>query len=223
MKILKRIAPGDPVMGTGYSSRAKGFRQFYIHEYAKFMEEEGTGRYYRKKLILNYLYKGPLLEWSLRIKMRMEKNYQRYNELAPRNAEILELGCGYGFLSHMLSLTAPGRRITGVDPDEEKIRVASHTILKNNSIEFFCEDITIYKFGYKDVILLGDVLFKLNLPDQEALLARCIEKLNPGGLILLSSAKPDDAIVRFAMDRGLTTEIMREAKRSSNILVTIRK
>jgi 1-acyl-sn-glycerol-3-phosphate acyltransferase len=188
MKILRRVGIDEPEMGSGYSERSKIFRRFYIREYATFMAQEGTGRFYRKKLVLNYIFKGPVLEWYLRVKIRIEKYYQPYNELVPREGEILDLGCGYGFMSYMLSFTSPSRKITGVDHDAEKIRIAANCISKNENLDFICEDITRYSFGNKDAILLSDVLHYLLQKNQEELLNRCIEKLNPGGMILIRDA-----------------------------------
>ena len=188
MKILRRIAIDDPSMGSGYSERSKCFRHQHSREYAALMAQEGTGRFYRKKLVLNYIFKGPVLEWYLRIKMRIENYYQPYNELLPREGEILDLGCGYGFMSYMLSFTSPSRKITGVDYDAEKIRVAANCIAKNENLNFICEDIARYSFGNKDAILLSDVLHYLPQASQEELLSRCIEKLNPGGMILVRDA-----------------------------------
>ena len=259
MKILKRVGPDDTSFGADYSERSKLFRQFYSHEYAKFMEEEATGRYFRKKLILNYIFKGPVLEWYLRIKLGIEKYYQQYNELVPRNGDILDLGCGYGFLSYMLSFTSPRRKITGVDFDEEKIRVAANAIFRNEDLEFICEDITRYEFGKKDAIIMTDVLHYLPLPLQEELLDRCIGKLNPGGKILIRDADAESenrhqktkiteflstrfagfnktaddtkklyftslvSISRIAADHGLVTEVVREARHTSNFLVILHK
>ena len=33
-------------------------------------------RFFKELLIYNYIYKGPVLEWYLRVKIRLEKNYQ---------------------------------------------------------------------------------------------------------------------------------------------------
>ena len=131
MKILDRVTNNNPDMDLNYSERSKHFRQFYSHEYAKFMEQEGTCKYYRKKLLLNYIFKGPLLEWHLRLKMKIEKYYQAYNEMIPREGEILDLGCGYGFMTYMLSLTSPSRKITGVDHDPEDLR-GSETVFEKS-------------------------------------------------------------------------------------------
>jgi 1-acyl-sn-glycerol-3-phosphate acyltransferase len=222
MKILERVRINESESDAGYSERSKRFRRFYSREYAKFMEEEGTGHYYRKKLLLNYTFKGPVLEWYLRIKMIIEKNYQLYNELIPREGEILDLGCGYGFMSYMLSMTSPARKITGIDHDEVKIRVAVNGFLKNDNIDFLCEDITRYSFGNKDAIILCDVLYYLPINKQEELLMYCFEKLNDNGMILVREAGLEN--IRGVVDRqGWKVEVIREAKHKSKMLLIICK
>jgi uncharacterized protein len=210
MKILRRVGVDVTEMGSGYSERSKMFRRFYVREYAAFMAQEGTGRYYRKKLVLNYIFKGPVLEWYLRIKIRIEKYYQPYIELMPREGEILDLGCGYGFMSYMLCFTAPLRKITGVDHDAEKIRVAANCISKNENLNFICDDITRHLFGNKDAILLSDVLHYLPQASQAELLTRCIEKLNPGGLILVRDAdsKEEKRHTRTKLTEVFSTTIL---------------
>jgi 1-acyl-sn-glycerol-3-phosphate acyltransferase len=210
MKILARAGVGDTEMGTGYSDRSKHFRRFYMKEYADFMAKEGNGRYYRKKLVLNYIFKGPVLEWYLRIKMRIENYYQPYNDILPREGDILDLGCGYGFMSHMLGFMSPARKITGVDYDDEKIRVAAHCIMKNENLDFVCEDITTYAFGCRDAIILSDVLHYLPQESQESLLQRCIEKLNPGGMLLVRDANStiENRHKRTRLTELLSTKIL---------------
>jgi 1-acyl-sn-glycerol-3-phosphate acyltransferase len=211
MKILKRVIINESDIDSTYSERSKHFRRFYSSEYAKFMAQEGTGKYYRNKLLLNYIFKGPVLEWYLRIKLTIEKDYQPYNELIPREGEILDLGCGYGFVSYMLNLTSPSRRIIGVDNDEEKIRVATNGFLKNTNVNFFCEDITRYTFEKKDAIILNDVLHYLSPGKQEELLLNCFEKLNSGGIILIRDAdsKEEERHRRTKLTEVLSTRILR--------------
>ena len=188
MKILDRVGIEDTSMGIGYTQRSKSFHRFYVYEYEKFRGQEGTGYYYRKKLILNYVFKGPVLELYARVKLRFEQYYKVYNELIPKEGTILDLGCGYGFLSHMLSLNSPSRRIIGVDHDEEKVRVARNGFLKSKNLDYICEDITSYSFGNQDAIILNDTLKYIPQEQQTELLIRCIERLNPGGMILIKDS-----------------------------------
>ena len=73
MRILPRIAWDDANYGTTVSERTRKFRQFYTEKYGHFEAEHATCDYYRRKLILNYVFKGPVLEWYLRIKAEARK------------------------------------------------------------------------------------------------------------------------------------------------------
>ena len=45
------------------------------------------------------------------VKLNLEKDYRFFNEIVPRDARIIDVGCGYGFLSGML-FDLFGRTIT---------------------------------------------------------------------------------------------------------------
>jgi 1-acyl-sn-glycerol-3-phosphate acyltransferase len=206
MRILDRVGVEDNSMGTGYTERSKSFHRLYIREYEKFRVQEGTGYYYRKKLILNYVFKGPVLELYARVKLRFEQYYKVYNELIPKEGTILDLGCGYGFLSHMLTLNSPSRRITGVDHNDEKVRIARNGFLKNKNLNFICEDIACYSFGNKDAIILNDILQYIPQEQQTELLTRCLERLNPGGMILIKGSYTEGR--RLRRKRRLTEYVI---------------
>lgn len=191
MKILPRVAWNDPAWGKTYAERAKKLRQYYISEYSRFREEEGTPDYYRRRLVLNYLYKGPIIEWYLKTKLRLENNYKIYCDLLPREGEILDMGCGYGYISYMLAYTGPNRVITGVDFDPEKIRLAENCYDKTSRITFTCADVAEYDIIPQDGFLLSDVLHYLSPEKQEHLLRRCMENLKPGGVILIREANSE--------------------------------
>lgn len=205
MKILERIRPEDSGYGIGYSERSKRVRRLVQREYDALMTLTGTGHYFRKKLLLNYIFKGPVLEWYLRVKLIIEQNYQRYNELIPRDATVLDLGCGYGFIAHMLSFCAPKRKITGVDFDAEKIRVAQNCPMKHEKLSFECADLSDYPIQPADVMILSDVLHYLAPEAQSDLLKRCTAALNPGGFLLLRDA---DAAKQKRHGRTRTTELL---------------
>jgi uncharacterized protein len=192
-KILPRILPGDHRFGLNYSERAKQVRRYYRKEYESFKARHNTPDYNALTLRLHYLYKGPVLEWYLRVKMILENNFTLYCSLLPAKGEILDLGCGYGYISYMLMLTSDKRKITGVDHDEMKIAVAENGYLKNDRISFFTADVAEYPVTPMDGFLLGDVLHYLPYDRQEALLETCIRNLRPGGVILVRDGNADQS------------------------------
>ncbi len=205
MKILSRVPCDDLSFGNSYQERSRNLRKFYITQYAQFKAEEGNAHYYRRKLALNYTLKGPILEWYMRVKLKLENNYEIYNQLMPREGEILDLGCGYGFISYMLMFTGDERKITGVDYDAEKIEVAENCYSKNERISFFCQDISEYKVTPKNGFLLCDVLHYLTPEKQEKLLRDCFSNLHPGGTILIREA---NAELEKRHKKSLVTEFL---------------
>jgi uncharacterized protein len=191
MKFLSPISSDDARYGGSYSERAKSIGQYFRVEYQKFSEEIQTPRHFRHKLISNYLYKGPVLEWYLRIKLRLEDYYEPVCNLVPRTASVLDLGCGYGFLDYVLQFTSPHRTILGVDYDEEKIAVANHGYLKGSNLSFACADITQYELAKFDSIIISDVLHYLSEPQQDELLVKCFNGLNPGGILIVRDGDRD--------------------------------
>ncbi|MEE4198151.1 MAG: MMPL family transporter [Bacteroidales bacterium] len=185
---LNRISPDNKEFGENYSERAKNIGRYFRKVYQDMRQEIEDTKYYRDKLIKNYIYKGPVLEWYLRVKLRLENNYELFNSLIPRDATIYDIGCGYGFLSYMLYFVSEERKITGVDYDCEKINVANHCNLKSDAIQFECADVTLYDFKPADVFVLSDVLHYIPKDQQEKIMEKCIENLNQGGMIIIRDA-----------------------------------
>ena len=128
------------------------------------------------------------MEWYLKVKLKLEKNYELFNTLIPRKAKIYDIGCGYGYLSYMLHFVSDERIVTGVDHDCEKILVANNCPSKNEKVNFDCADITKYEFKPADVFLLSDVLHYIPKKDQETVITNCIKNLNNNGMIIIRDA-----------------------------------
>ena len=191
MEFLPRIIPDDDRFGEGYASRAKYIGRFFRDEYTRLKAEREQTRFYREQLIYNYIYKGPVLEWYLIVKLKLEKNYQPFHELFPREGNFLDIGCGYGFMSYMLHFCAPGRKFTGIDYDEEKIEVANRCFSKDAGIEFIYTDCMQFELDQYDGIVLSDLLHYLPPENQQELIARCIDHLKEGGKLVIRDGNKD--------------------------------
>ena len=185
LKFLAAIPIQNDDFGVPYSERTKSISRDFKHEYASLASEIETQDYFAKRLISNYLYKGPVLEWYLRVKLKLENNYAAFFNLLPRSGTILDLGCGYGFLCYLLHLRSRDQRIIGVDYDEEKIETAFNSYLKSEKTEFHKANIQEFPFETYSGIVLSDVLHYLEPSYQEVLLNRCFTSLLPGGVIII--------------------------------------
>lgn len=193
LKFLDPIDPEDRRFGEGYAARTKAISRYFKSEFAQFAESERTPAYYRYKLISNYLYKGPVLEWYTRIKTRLEDNYALFDRLLPRQGRIIDLGCGYGYLCYMLQFISTGRQITGVDYDEDKIETAQHGYCRTENLQFYHGDVTRYTLDAKSYegIVINDVLHYLPQHEQDALIRRCMNALTEDGVLIIRDGNAD--------------------------------
>jgi uncharacterized protein len=191
IKILPRIKAGDKSFGNDYHERTKSILGFLRNEFHRMRSELETPEYFRRKIIRNYLYKGPVLEWYIRIKLALENDYEVIHKIIPRKADIVDIGCGYGMISYMLGFTSEERTILGIDYDNDKIELANNCISKNERVNFVAADAVTYNYPAADVFLLSDVLHYMPEEKQEQLLTSCINHLNTGGIIIIRDADKD--------------------------------
>jgi uncharacterized protein len=191
IKYLPRVKSDDLYFGVDYTERAKYMGRYFRQQYEKLKEEREQPRFFRELLKYNYLYKGPVLEWYLRVKIRLENDYQVFHELLPKQGRILDIGCGYGFMSYMMNFAAPGRDMIGYDYDDEKISVASHCFSRNTNIHFVKADVNQLQTGPADAIILSDLLHYLQPVQQETLIQKCMDALRPGGMLLIRDGDRD--------------------------------
>ena len=191
MQFLPRIEPDNSSFGNGYAERTKKISHWFREEFNQLKNRLEQPAYFREQLLYNYLYKGPVLEWYMRIKVRMEKNYTLFNELVPNQGRILDIGCGYGFMSYMLHFVSVQRRITGIDYDEQKIATANHCFSKNENINFINADVLQFPFEQYDAVIMSDILHYLQPAEQKMVIDKCIAHLNPGGSIIIRDGNKD--------------------------------
>jgi 1-acyl-sn-glycerol-3-phosphate acyltransferase len=190
-RILPRIALADPRFGASYSERARRVGEWFRSRYADLYEEWNRARnpHFFDALIKSYTYKGPVLEWYMRVKVRMERSYDLFDRTVPRDARVVDIGCGYGATAHMLAMLSDGRRVLGIDYDEEKIAVARHSFLcagiNAGRTEFVAASALDCDLPRADVFILSDVLHYMEHGEQDLLLARCFERLDPGGMVIV--------------------------------------
>ncbi|HIA10867.1 MAG TPA: methyltransferase domain-containing protein, partial [Flavobacteriales bacterium] len=191
LKFLDRIKLSDTDFGTTVRERTKRISAHFRKEFDVVKQSYQYPAYYRDRLLKNYLYKGPVLEWYTRIKTGIEDNYKMFHELIPKEGKIVDVGCGYGYLPYMLNFLSEKRDILGIDYDKDKIDVANNCMSKNQNVNFVTGDITDYEFENSDVFVLNDVLHYLQKEDQDLLVTKCIGKLNAEGKLIIRDGDRD--------------------------------
>lgn len=194
-RILKRVPYGDVSFGETYQEQAKMYRRFFREQYECLCNEFGkvNNPYFRDALVKNYIYKGPVIEWYIRVKSRIDGWYALWDTLIPRDAVITDVGCGYGQMSFMLSLLGPSRKVHGIDYDRDKIDLAANSFLsRRGNISFECADMLTCVMPQSDVFLFNDSLHYVDAKSQCKVMENCLSMLNPGGMMVVRDGDSSD-------------------------------
>ena len=186
-QLLPRISYGDKSWGATYREQAKIYRRRMMEGYAQLNHRYGVveNPYFRDTVQANYLYKGPVLEGYMRVKMRLDGYYRWWHKVIPSRATVTDVGCGHGQMACMLSLLGPDRTIYGLDYDAEKILQAQHSFLASERLQFRVADMRVDELPRSDVFLFNDSLHYISAEGQRAVLQRAVQSLNEGGMIIV--------------------------------------
>jgi 2-polyprenyl-3-methyl-5-hydroxy-6-metoxy-1,4-benzoquinol methylase len=107
------------------------------------------------------------------------------DQYLPRQGLIVDLGCGYGVFSHLVSIACPDRIVLGIDVASHRIEVAKKSSIPEKNVKFYAKDIRKAQFPQCDAIIMIDVLYMLPYQEQEQMIIRCYERLNNGGVLVI--------------------------------------
>lgn len=190
--ILPRISNEDLSYGESYKERCKNISTYFKMEFRAFDLEKSDSKYLQSKIISNYIFKSPFIEWYVKVKWMFErKNFDFYHGIIPTSGKILDLGCGYGYLSYYLQNRANEREIIGVDYDADKIEIANNCYSKNDKINFESADIRDLEIRDASAVFLNDVVHYLPEEDHEPLLQKCLDGINKGGVLIVRDGITD--------------------------------
>ena len=118
------------------------------------------------------------------------------NLIVPGKPRILELGCGPGNVTRLLKARFPEAQITGIDLAPKMIEIARKQLPE---VDFRVMDV-------RDILSLPDtfdaVMCSFCLPFLSKagafdLITKCAEKLNPGGVLYVSTMEGDESDAGF--------------------------
>lgn len=221
-RTMARVKHGDNTFGVTYQEQSKNFRRWYVEQYHLINNRFGrtSNAYFRSTLIRNYIYKGPVLEWYMRVKCRIDGYYDLWDKLVARNAKVIDVGCGYGQMSFMLGLLSPERQVLGIDYDSDKIEIAEHSFLaKRGNVHFKCADMCSLELPLADVILFNDSLHYVSAEAQKQVLTRALKSLTPKGMIIVrdGDASQSDLHDKIEQTEVWSTRIMMFNKTQSDL------
>jgi uncharacterized protein len=214
---LDRISP---TADESYSQLTKRVMHLMRQEFVKGKRLHAKADFWEASLLKNYVLKGPILEWYVRVKWILEKkNFEYYDENISEDASIYDLGCGYGYLSYYLHYRGKERKIMAIDYDSEKVAVAEHGIKKNANLSFETGDVRELDFQPMDVVLLNDVLHYLTKEEQENVLDRIARQLNENGIVFIRDGikEMEGRFKKTVLTEFLSTKLFKFNKTSNDL------
>lgn len=209
---LERISHEDPLYQERFGVMTKKVQALMRDAWEETCKEIETAKYLGNRVQYNYLYKGPILEWYIRVKWMFERsNFDHYDQLLGDRKRIYDIGCGYGYLSYFLHYRSDRRVITGLDYDGDKIAIAQHGYDKDQNLQFEECDIRSYTFENADAFFFNDVLHYL-LPDEQiSVLEQAVKNLSSGGIMIIRDGITDlnDRHVNTQKTEKYSTEIVK--------------
>ncbi len=154
----------------------------------------------------------PTLSWSDYLHMIVRWRVcplPRIASFVPGEGIVVDLGCGHGLFAQLLARDCAARRVIGIDLDEDKIAIAQQLTFPN--LRFVTGNIADTELPQAAAISILDVLYLLPYQLQEHLLAVCMERLQPGGLIILkeTAERPRWKLALTLLEETLAVRILR--------------
>ncbi|UYW00984.1 1-acyl-sn-glycerol-3-phosphate acyltransferase [Flavobacterium agricola] len=134
----KRILHADLAFGTTYSEKAKNIAAYFKVEFDALRLQLEDANYFKKKLLLSYLYKEEEVIQAVRSDFEQNKqNYHALNAFFGKKEKLMHWADDYGQLDCILALQQSTRKIYTHIADIEKRAVAqSNYILIHRNIQY---------------------------------------------------------------------------------------
>jgi 1-acyl-sn-glycerol-3-phosphate acyltransferase len=212
VQALPRITPQNFDYSRGSLALMRHSETLVRDALYRLLQEVNTPKVLRRKVQRLYRYQSMFVEQFVYWKMKLDPMFPWLNQVVPREASVLDLGCGFGIATHWLAYGSYERTLVGLDYDEHKVRVAQRSAPENPRIRFETADILVADYPACDVVLLLDVLHYWVAEKQQLILDKAARALRPGGCLVLREAARDETSKhghvekweRFALFSGQT-------------------
>lgn len=184
--LMRLFLPADPIRPPETIRSLLGSRPPSSASPSTVPEVHGTtDRAVQRMIKARYTYLGARVEQYVHWKLLLDPVYSLAAPRLPKTGLILDLGCGYGLMSHWAALTGPERRIFGVDHDERKLSVARWTARFEQGLSFQLGDLLESDLPLAQAGLMLDILHYSHPDLQAELLRKAASALVPGGSLVV--------------------------------------
>ncbi len=114
---------------------------------------------------------------------------EEFSQDMPCRGTIVDVGCGYGYITNYLSLDSSDRMVIGIDPSHERIEFCQKTVGRRGNIKFIAEDIQQVNIPSADGVIMADVLHHIPYSQHRQVLDKIHAILKKDGTFLMRETK----------------------------------
>ena len=186
------------LLGIGYSILGSYFILPILMGklYAPFAYPEGPltpgSKEHAKRTVLRYLHLEAYPRLFARFKLRIDPMFKELDKYVQNPRRIIDIGCGYGIPAVWLLELYPAAKVYGLEPDEERVRIASQVIGKRGEVDAGRAPDLPHVAGEVDYVIMLDMLHYVADEELPLLLRRIYEKLEINGTLLIRATVPSN-------------------------------
>jgi len=162
-------------------------------------------RRHLERTIRRYRFMETYVRMFARFKILCDPMFPRLADLVFSPKRIVDIGTGYGVPAVWLLELYPEARVYGLDPDEERVRVASWAIGDRGIVQTGRAPDLPDLPEQPDTALMLDMIHLISDEDLELILQRLHAALKPGGRLILRLTVPVDNV--FSWERWIEDRI----------------
>jgi predicted exporter/SAM-dependent methyltransferase len=147
-------------------------------------------REHLRRTVLRYRHLPAYPRVFARMKMTIDPMFKELNKYVQNPRRMIDVGCGFGVPSTWLLEIYPQAQVFGIEPDEERVLIASRVIGHRGSVVVGRAPDLPEVEGAVDYVLMLDMLHFLDDRQAGIALRRIYEKLTPDGTLVLRATIP---------------------------------
>jgi cyclopropane fatty-acyl-phospholipid synthase-like methyltransferase len=148
-----------------------------------------------RRTVLRYRHLPAHPRMFARFKIMMDPMFRELDKYVQNPRRIIDIGCGYGIPSTWLLEIYPQAQVFGLEPDEQRVLVASYAIGRRGVIQVGRAPDLPEVAGSVDYVLMLDMVHLINDEELQLVLQRIYQKLETGGTLLIRATIPTDKSV----------------------------
>ena len=111
-------------------------------------------------------------------------NFEEIEKYIPKKGNVIDIGCGHGIFSRMLSEKSSSRKVYGIDPSPEKIKLAIKNNIGIKNLQFKNAYLDKIRIKFNTAVVI-DIIYLLPMKEKGKFLKNIAGVLTKNGELIL--------------------------------------